>query len=59
MAAQDEVIGKLNKDKKALDENLKKTQDSLKAEEDKVNNLNKLRQKLESTLDEVCWTVWV
>lgn len=54
MAQQDEQIGKLNKDKKGLEDTVKKTQDSLKAEEEKVNNLNKLKQKLEATLDEVC-----
>ncbi|KAH3748170.1 hypothetical protein DPMN_182668 [Dreissena polymorpha] len=53
MSQQDEQIGKLTKEKKALDDTVKKTQDALKAEEEKVNNLNKLKQKLESTLDEV------
>lgn len=54
MATQDEQIAKLNKDKKAMDEQNKKTSDALQAEEDKCNHLNKLKQKLEQTLDEVC-----
>lgn len=53
MAAQDEMIAKLKKDKAAMDEGQKKTLEALQAEEDKVNHLNKLKQKLESTLDEV------
>jgi len=53
MARQDETIGKLGKDKKALEETIKKTQADLAAEEDKVNHLNKVKQKLESQIDEV------
>lgn len=53
MASQDELIAKLNKDKKAMDEGQKKTLEALQAEEDKVNHLNKLKAKLEQTLDEV------
>jgi len=43
----------LGKDKKALEETIKKTQADLAAEEDKVNHLNKLKQKLEASIDEV------
>lgn len=53
MAAQDDQITKLNKDKKNLEEQQKKTMEDLQAEEDKVNHLNKLKSKLEQTLDEV------
>lgn len=53
MSQQDEQISKLNKDKKAMDEAHKKTTSDLQKEEDKVNHLNKIKQKLESTLDEV------
>ena len=53
MARQDDQIAKLNKDKKGLDENLRKTQDDLQAEEDKCNHLNKLKQKLEANIDDV------
>lgn len=55
MAQQDEQISKLSKDKKALEEAQKKTLDDLQAEEDKVNHLNKLKNKLEQTLDEVSY----
>lgn len=53
MASQDEVIARLNRDKKSMDEGTKQLNEKLQAEEDKVNHLNKLKQKLESTLDEV------
>jgi len=49
-------VAKLSKDKKALEETIKKTQADLAAEEDKVNHLNKLKQKLEASIDEVCST---
>ena len=57
MARQDESIAKLTKDKKNLDENLRKTQDDLQAEEDKVNHLSKVKTKLENQLDDVSW-IW-
>ncbi|XP_021367481.1 myosin heavy chain, striated muscle-like [Mizuhopecten yessoensis] len=53
MAQQDEQIGKLNKERKALEEANKKTGNALQAEEDKCNHLNKLKAKLEQTLDEL------
>ena len=53
MARQDDQIAKLNKDKKHLDEDLRKTQEDLQAEEDKCNHLSKLKQKLESQIDDV------
>ena len=53
MARQDEHIAKLNKEKKGLDENLRKTQESLQSEEDKCNHLQKQKQKLEHTIDDV------
>ena len=53
MAQQDENIGKLNKEKKSLEETNKKTQEDLQATEDKLNHMSKLKQKLEATLDEV------
>jgi myosin heavy chain 6/7 len=55
LAKQDENAAKLGKDKKALEESLKKTQSDLAAEEDKVNHLNKLKQKLEGQIDEVSY----
>lgn len=53
MAQQDEIIAKLNRDKKGMDEDHKRTLEALQKEEDKCNHLNKLKQKLEATLDEV------
>ena len=53
MQHQDEQIAKLNKEKKGVEEQNKKLLEDLQAEEDKVNHLNKLKAKLEQTLDEV------
>ena len=53
MARQDETIAKLTKDGKGLNEQLKKTQEDLAAEEDKVKNLNKIKGKLEQQCDEL------
>ena len=53
MARNDETIAKLNKDKKSFEEGLAKAQQTLQAEEDKANHLAKLKQKLESSIDEV------
>ena len=53
MAQQDDIIAKLSRDKKGMDEDHKRTLEHLQKEEDKVNHLSKLKQKLESTLDEV------
>merc|ERR1711892_1368018 len=44
---QDEVINKLNKEKKHISDN------AAKVAADKVEHLNKVKQKLESTLDEL------
>ena len=46
-------IAKLSKEKKNAEESNKQLSDQLQAEEDKVNHLNKLKQKLEANLDEV------
>merc|ERR1719210_1407466 len=53
IANQDEVINKLNKEKKHMSENVSKAQEDLQASEDKVDHLNKIKSKLESTLDEL------
>lgn len=50
---QDELINKLNKEKKALQETGQKTGEDLQATEDKVNHLSKVKAKLEQTLDEL------
>jgi len=53
MAAQDESIAKLTKEKKALQESHQQTLDDLQAEEDKVNTLTKSKTKLEQQVDDV------
>ncbi|XP_052741314.1 myosin heavy chain, muscle isoform X32 [Bicyclus anynana] len=53
IAHQDELINKLNKEKKLQGETTQKTAEELQAAEDKVNHLNKVKQKLEQTLDEL------
>lgn len=53
MAALDETILKLTKEKKALQEAHQQTLDDLQAEEDKVNALTKTKTKLEQQVDDV------
>lgn len=53
MAALDETILKLTKEKKALQEAHQQTLDDLQAEEDKVNTLTKAKAKLEQQVDDV------
>ena len=53
IANQDEVINKLNKEKKHVSENAAKSMEDLQVAEDKVNHLNQIQGKLESTLDEL------
>merc|ERR1712128_342646 len=50
---QDEVIHKLNKEKKHISENGAKATEDLQIATEKVEHLNKVKQKLESTLDEL------
>lgn len=58
MAALDEVIAKLTKEKKALQEAHQQALDDLQAEEDKVNTLTKAKVKLEQQVDDVSrWLV--
>ena len=52
MAGLDEVIAKLTREKKALQEAHQQTLDDLQAEEDKVNTLNKAKAKLEQQVDD-------
>merc|ERR1712061_896031 len=53
IAHQDEAINKLNKEKKHLQENQAKQLEELGAAEEKVDHLNKVKAKLEQTLDEL------
>lgn len=53
MAGLDEIIAKLTKEKKALQEAHQQALDDLQAEEDKVNTLTKSKVKLEQQVDDV------
>lgn len=59
MAALDEIIAKLTKEKKALQEAHQQTLDDLQSEEDKVNTLTKIKVKLEQQVDDVSEKIWV
>merc|ERR1712110_1130175 len=50
---QDEIINKLNKEKKHLGENNSKASEDYQAAEEKVNHLIHVKSKLENTLDEL------
>jgi len=50
---QDELINKINKEKKHLQECNQKTAEDVQQIEDKCNHLNKVKSKLEQTLDEI------
>ena len=49
---QEELITKLQKEKKGVSENRQKTEEDIQALEDKCNHLNKVKSKLEQALDE-------
>merc|ERR1719233_1672006 len=53
VAEQDEVINKLNKEKKHVAENQAKSNEDLIVAEEKVEHLNSIKAKLEETLDEL------
>lgn len=53
MAALDETIAKLTKEKKSLQEAHQQALDDLQVEEDKVNTLTKAKLKLEQQADDV------
>ena len=50
---RDELIGKLNKDKKQLLDSNRKAADDLQALEDKVTSLTRMKTKLEQTINEM------
>merc|ERR1712168_763939 len=50
---QEELINKLNKEKKAIAESKLKEEEQIQSFEDKCNHLNKLKVRLEKSLDEV------
>ena len=53
IAEQDEVINKLNKEKKHVAENQAKSNEDLVVAEEKVSHLTSIKSKLEETLDEL------
>merc|ERR1712061_547906 len=53
LAIQDEVINKLNKEKKHMGEVSAKATEDLQSTQDKVGHLSNIKSKLESTLDEL------
>merc|ERR1739844_249463 len=53
VAQQNEVINKLNKEKKMIGDNQSKAFEDLQASEDKVAHLNSIKSKLETTLGEL------
>merc|ERR1719323_1100632 len=53
IANQDEVINKLNKEKKHVTDNASKSVEDLQAAEEKVAHLNRIKSKLEMTLDDL------
>merc|ERR1711874_871183 len=53
IANQDEVINKLNKEKKHMGEVSAKATEDLQSTQDKVDHLSNIKSKLESTLDEL------
>merc|ERR1712066_1113229 len=53
MGHQEELINKLNKEKKAITESKLKEEEQIQSFEDKCNHLNKLKIRLKKSLDEV------
>ena len=53
IADRDEVINKLNKEKKHISESGSKSSEELNVATDKLNHMNKIKDKLEATLDEL------
>merc|ERR1719225_2150961 len=52
IAHQEELISKLQKEKKGVGETRQKTEEDIQSMEDKCNHLNKVKAKLEQALDE-------
>merc|ERR1712079_80567 len=53
LAHQEDLIAKLNREKKVIGENKLKEEEQIQTMEDKCNHLNKLKIRLEKSLDEV------
>merc|ERR1712038_736229 len=52
IAHQEELIAKLQKEKRSIGDSRQKTEEDIQAMEDKCNHLNKVKSKLEQSLDE-------
>merc|ERR1712165_668820 len=52
IAHQEELIAKLQKEKRSIGDTRQKTEEDIQAMEDKCNHLNKVKGKLEQSLDE-------
>merc|ERR1719438_215436 len=52
LAHQEDLIAKLQKEKRGVGESRQKTEEDIQALEDKCNHLNKVKGKLEQALDE-------
>lgn len=53
MARYDELIAKLQKEKKHLEQGLDRAEEDLSAEEDKVSHLEQVKEKLENTYEQL------
>ena len=53
MAAQEELVVKLNKEKRLWADGRQKNEEELQAAEDRANHLNRVKAKLEQNLDEL------
>merc|ERR1712077_171695 len=52
LAHQEDMIAKLNKEKRGVGDSKQKVEENIQATEDKCNHLNKVKAKLEQSLDE-------
>lgn len=58
MAALDESVVRLTKEKKALQEAHQQALGDLQAEEDRVSALAKAKIRLEQQVEDVSWSLW-
>merc|ERR1712228_564239 len=52
LAHQEDMIAKLNREKRGVGDTKQKVEEGIQATEDKCNHLNKVKGKLEQSLDE-------
>ena len=53
LVAQEELVSKLNKEKRQWADGRQKNEEELQAAEDRANHLNRVKAKLEQNLDEL------